>query len=150
MSREASLIGLRRSSKGLGTLLDTSSKPTYLPRVTRKKLGPLAAVLLRHRAAAGLTLREVQRLTGISNAYLSQLENGHTLNPSPRLLEKLADAFGCSYSELMEAAGYKSPWQGNRITLEVAMLASDLDMKEQGEVAAFIRRMVAERSVRQG
>jgi HTH-type transcriptional regulator, competence development regulator len=103
-----------------------------------------------HRLAAKLTLREVERLTGVSNAYLSQLENGHTTNPSPRLLEKLAGAFGCSYSELMKAAGYTPPNQGERVTLNVAMLASNLDLEEQDEVAAFIRRLVARRTVKQG
>ncbi len=116
----------------------------------RKKLGSLAVALRTHRVAAGLTLREVERRTGISNAYLSQLENGHTTNPSPRLLEKVADAFGCSYSELMEAAGYKPPWQRDKVTLEVAMLASNLDIEEQNEVAAFIRGLVARRTIRQG
>jgi transcriptional regulator with XRE-family HTH domain len=117
--------------------------------VTRNKLGRLAGLLRSRRVAAGLTLREVTRRTGISNPYLSQLENGHTTNPSPRLLEKLANAFGCSYLELMEAAGYKPPVDIGKVTLEVAMLASDLDVQEQGEVAAFIRRLVAGRPVSQ-
>ena len=105
-------------------------------------------MLRTQRIAAGLTLREVERRTAISNAYLSQLENGHTINPSPRLLEKLANAFGCSYLELMEAAGYKPPVDLGKVTLEVAMLAGDLDVEEQGEVAAFIRRLVAGRPAR--
>lgn len=34
------------------------------------------------RKVKGLTLREVEGKTGISNAYLSQLENGHIIDPS--------------------------------------------------------------------
>jgi transcriptional regulator with XRE-family HTH domain len=116
--------------------------------MTQKRLGRLASVLRARRIAAGLTLRQVERLTGISNAYLSQLENGHTINPSPRLLEKLTDAFGCSYVELMDAAGYRSPMNVGKVTLEVAMLASDLDSNEQSAVVAYIRRLVAKRTSR--
>lgn len=116
--------------------------------MAQKKLGRLASVLRARRIAAGLTLRQVEQQTGISNAYLSQLENGHTINPSPRLLEKLTEAFGSSYIELMEAAGYKPPVNVDKVTLEVTMLASDLNSKEQSAVAAYIRRLVAKRTGR--
>lgn len=38
---------------------------------------------------ARLTLREVQKATGISNAYLSQLENGLIKKPSHDTVQKL-------------------------------------------------------------
>ncbi|MHC4933777.1 MAG: helix-turn-helix domain-containing protein, partial [Planctomycetota bacterium] len=49
------------------------------------KLGTLLADL---RMAKGLSLREVEEATGkaVSNAYLSQLENGKIKKPSPSVL----------------------------------------------------------------
>lgn len=41
------------------------------------------------RKEKGLTLREVEKLTGISNAYLSQLENGKIKKPSYDTIQKL-------------------------------------------------------------
>lgn len=60
------------------------------------------------RTTKGLTLREVEEATNkeISNAYLSQLENGHIKKPSPNILYSLANIYGVSYEELMKRAGY--------------------------------------------
>lgn len=63
------------------------------------------------RERAGLTLREVEERTGISNAYLSQIESGRIREPSPRMLHRLAELYGESYTELMELAGYPVPDQ---------------------------------------
>jgi len=41
------------------------------------------------RKKAGYTLRKVEELTGISNPYLSQLENGKVLRPSYEVVTKL-------------------------------------------------------------
>jgi HTH-type transcriptional regulator, competence development regulator len=66
----------------------------------------LAAELQRLRKARGFTLRVVETETGISNAYLSQLETGKAESPSPPMLKKLADLYAASYEALMQAAGY--------------------------------------------
>lgn len=46
------------------------------------------------RLAQGKTLREVQKDTGISNAYLSQLENGVIKRPSHNVIKQLAEYYG--------------------------------------------------------
>lgn len=51
------------------------------------------------------SIRAVQRLTGVSNAYLSQIEKG-TRHPGPRLLRRLASLYGVSVHELLRKAGY--------------------------------------------
>lgn len=56
----------------------------------------------------GKTLREVEAATGISNAYLSQLESGTATQPSLRILKILSDFYGVSLSHLMQLAGYLS------------------------------------------
>lgn len=60
------------------------------------------------RTAKRMTLREVEEATGreVSNAYLSQLENGGIKKPSPNILHTLAEVYGVPYERLMEKAGY--------------------------------------------
>jgi len=56
-----------------------------------------------------LSLRAVEKKTGISNGMLSQLESGKVKQPSPVFLYKLAELYGVSYEGLMEKAGYPVP-----------------------------------------
>jgi transcriptional regulator with XRE-family HTH domain len=53
-----------------------------------------------------LTLRAVEEMTGIQNAYLSMVENGKIKKPSPDVLKKISDSFRISYNSLLEIAGY--------------------------------------------
>lgn len=66
----------------------------------------LGSVLRSARLEKGLSLRRVESDTGISNGYLSQLETGRAVQPSPHLLRKLSDLYGMPYESLMRAAGY--------------------------------------------
>lgn len=61
------------------------------------------------RESKGLTLRDVERKTEVSNAYLSQLESGKIKQPSPITLYKLAELYGVKYEVLMEKVGYPVP-----------------------------------------
>ena len=56
-----------------------------------------------------LTLRAAEEKTGISNAYLSQVENGKIVRPSPSVLHKLAECYDVSYEHLMRLAGHPLP-----------------------------------------
>jgi transcriptional regulator with XRE-family HTH domain len=58
------------------------------------------------RVEARLKLREVEERSGVSNAYLSQLETGKINKPSPHILHKLATVYGFPYDKLMMMAGY--------------------------------------------
>jgi len=64
----------------------------------------LAVLLRRARLAVGLTLREVATSTGLSNPYISQLENGHVRNPTVLAAAKLARCYGISVNEIVDAA----------------------------------------------
>ena len=57
----------------------------------------LGALLADLRTAKGLSLREVEEATdrAVSNAYLSQLENGKIQKPSPNVLHSLSGVY-CS------------------------------------------------------
>lgn len=45
------------------------------------------------RELQGITLRELENATGISNAYLSQLETGKIKSPSYNVVKKLTDYY---------------------------------------------------------
>lgn len=69
----------------------------------------LAQLLTEGRAKAGLTQRAVETATGISNAYLSQLESDKVQQPSPSILHKLAELYGIQYADVLVGAGYPVP-----------------------------------------
>ncbi|QDF37448.1 helix-turn-helix transcriptional regulator [Bradyrhizobium symbiodeficiens] len=58
-----------------------------------------------------LSQRDVEKATGkvVSNAYLSQIENGLIKKPNPNILHALAELYAVSYEDLMERAGYIVP-----------------------------------------
>ncbi|MCZ8512123.1 helix-turn-helix transcriptional regulator [Paenibacillus filicis] len=63
------------------------------------------------RKLKGFTIRELADRSGVSAAYISQLENGNRGVPSPEVLMKLSEGLNIPYTELMAIAGYleKSP-----------------------------------------
>ena len=63
-------------------------------------IGPLLRQLRGRRS-----LREVTRLTGISDPYLSNIETG-SRRPGPKVLKKLAALYGVSVHELLKRAGH--------------------------------------------
>jgi transcriptional regulator with XRE-family HTH domain len=70
----------------------------------------LATLLATARGRKGLSLRQVETATGVSNAYLSQLEGGRRVKePSPVMLHKLSELYAIPYAQLMRAAGYPVP-----------------------------------------
>ena len=73
---------------------------------TSDNLGPYLAAA---RSRKGLSLRAVEAETGISNAYLSQLETGKIREPSPTNLHKLSRTLRGPYATLLELAGYPVP-----------------------------------------
>jgi transcriptional regulator with XRE-family HTH domain len=59
------------------------------------------------REQKGVSLVDVEKATGLSNAYLSQLETGARRRlPPPDRLRKLADYYNVNIKQLLEKAGY--------------------------------------------
>lgn len=69
----------------------------------------LGDVIKKARENKQMSLRDVEELTDISNAYLSQLEGNKIKKPSPNVLSKLSDLYKIQYSILMKLAGYPVP-----------------------------------------
>lgn len=61
------------------------------------RLGEFIAVA---RECKGLTLRELEKRTGVSNALISQIETGHVKEPSWRNVVKLAKALELNLERL--------------------------------------------------
>lgn len=119
------------------------------PRSRRKAPGfvghpaELGALLADLRRAKGLSLRQVEEATGraVSNAYLSQLENGKIRKPSPHVLHSLAEVYAVPYETLMERAGYLMPSRnhtsGRRKRL-AAFAIDDLTAEEEEELLKYL------------
>ncbi len=102
----------------------------------------LGTVLADLRKAKGLSLREVEEATGnaVSNAYLSQLENGKIQRPSPNVLHSLSGVYGVPYETLMEKAGYLLPSEqhGGRRRRLAAFAIDDLTAEEEEELLKYL------------
>ncbi|WP_228368654.1 helix-turn-helix domain-containing protein [Dehalococcoides mccartyi] len=53
-----------------------------------------------------MSLRDAEKESGVSNAYIAQLEKGDRPAPSPDILKKLAKAYNVTVRELLMRAGY--------------------------------------------
>jgi transcriptional regulator with XRE-family HTH domain len=94
------------------------------------------------RRAKGLSLRDVEGATGkaVSNAYLSQLENGKIQKPSPNVLHSLSGVYAVPYETLMEKAGYLLPSEagGGRRRRLAAFAIDDLTAEEEEELLKYL------------
>ena len=70
---------------------------------TEKKT--LGKILKEARELKQISLRELEIQSGISNAYLSQLENDKIKKPSANTLYRLSELFNMNFDDLMVSAG---------------------------------------------
>ena len=114
--------------------------------VTEKAPKSFGEGLRMARDLRNLSLREIEEATGISNAYLSQLENDKIRKPSPHFLHKLASLYDISYELLMEKAGYvqRKNTEGPKTLAGAALFSQEklTPEEEEGlaEYLAFLRR----------
>jgi len=81
----------------------TSEATTTAPDVEE-----LGGYLRHQRGAAQLSLRQLARIAGVSNPYLSQIERG-LRRPSAEILQAIARALGISAETLYVKAGILAP-----------------------------------------
>ena len=74
-----------------------SAEPNFDAREDRPLVG---SVLRRARIHHQLSLREVERRIGRSNAYLSQVERGLIKQPDPIVLLELSELYGLNFRTL--------------------------------------------------
>ena len=100
----------------------------------------LGVYLKQVRETQGLSLRDVQSKTEISNAFLSQIESGKVKNPSPIMLHKLATLYRVPYEHLMEQAGYPvpKPQPQAQSTTNVFHRFGDITQEEEGQLLDYL------------
>ena len=106
-------------------------------------MSDLSQELSRLRRLRGKTLRAVEEETGVSNAYLSQLETGSVMRPRPHILHKLAGFYKVPYEDLMASAGYLSPNDEKSPEdpdlVEIQLMSAGLSNRQKRELKRFIR-----------
>jgi|SRR5271165_1172689 HTH-type transcriptional regulator, competence development regulator len=110
----------------------------------------LGDVLKEARVALGLTLRDVERATGIHNAHLSQIENHTITKPEMAMLWELAALYHLDYAELLTAAGLPGGTDESsgrqRRRMSVAMRAmGELTPAQQDEALRYMAELRAQR-----
>lgn len=105
-------------------------------------MNKLGAYLAAARKKTELSLRGVEAETGISNAYISQLETGKIKTPSPTVLHTLAQRYDVSYDTLMELAGYpvsdRSSLKGDQEKSKLAARLGDISEDEEDALIGFL------------
>jgi HTH-type transcriptional regulator, competence development regulator len=88
-----------------------------------------------------LTLRQVEDAIGISNAYLSQLENGKIKKPSANVLYKLSSLYKIDMDALLYAAGIikEKPGKLTGIAGAIAARCGKLTPQEEKQLLEYLR-----------
>lgn len=99
------------------------------------------------RVNAGWTLRELADRVGVSNAYLSRVENGHDAPPTPDRLAAIAQVLGLAPTTLVELADRLGPFASDYLErlpgareLVREIVRRELGPLEIARVRAFIER----------
>ena len=139
---------------GSRTNVHSSDRPgsTGQGSAGRDKSPPVGKVLRRARSHRQLSLREVERRTGRSNAYLSQVERGLIRQPDPVVLLELAELYGLNFMTLTTWAGWVSPEgdpeqdpdRGDSTSVLVHRVL-DLDASQRIQVLSYVERLLRER-----
>jgi len=69
----------------------------------------LGRLLQSHRHAAGLSLEQLAKATGLDKGTISRIEQGKIEAPSPQNLQRLAAALGTEVEDYFALAGYFTP-----------------------------------------
>jgi transcriptional regulator with XRE-family HTH domain len=110
---------------------------------------PLGSELKRARTGNALSLRDVERRTGLKSGHLSQIETGVIAKPDLAILWELAALYGLRFPDLLRLAGLGDAVDGSdraRQRTTVALRALDgLSSGEHAEALAFIAELKARR-----
>ncbi len=135
-------------ASGGSTATQPSAGPDSTDRQSRPQVG---SVLRRARTHRQLSLREVERRIGRSNAYLSQVERGLIKQPDPIVLLDLADLYGLNFQTLATWANWgpadpdTSDTRPRDSTAVLIRQAMELDANERAAVLRHIDSILRKR-----
>lgn len=102
----------------------------------------LGDALKQARAFKKLALRAVENITGISNAYLSQLENDKIKKPSADILHKLATTYNLDFNHLLHIAGLVEKTTKDNVSFGQFVFSKDnLSKEEEDELINYLQFM---------
>lgn len=118
----------------------------------RDESPPVGRVLRQARKHLRLSLREVERRIGRSNAYLSQVERGLIKQPDPVVLLELAELYRLNFMTLATWAGWaaaegepeRDMHRGDSKSVLVRRVL-ELDDTQRAQVLAYIESLLRER-----
>lgn len=131
-------------AKGQSDLPVAASVPgTSVPSVGR--------VLHHARKCRQLSLRDVEREIGRSNAYLSQIERGVIRRPDPAVLLQLSDLYHLDFMALATWAGWLEGAETQEndpagASLDSTLIRSILNLRaaQQAQVLGFVNELIRE------
>lgn len=97
--------------------------------MAQSSMKTLGSTLSDRRKELKLTLRQVEEVTDISNAYLSLLENDKIKKPSANVLYQLSDLYKIEIKILFKAAGIikNSEEKQNELYHQIAFRSEELN-----------------------
>ena len=101
----------------------------------------LGKTLKELRNLVSLTLRQVEEATGISNAYLSQLENDKIKKPSANVLYKLSTIYNIEFNDLLSIAGVieKQTAPQSKLLNQIALSSESLTEEEKQALLDYLK-----------
>jgi transcriptional regulator with XRE-family HTH domain len=114
----------------------------------------LGSTLKNARKAIGFTLRQVEESTGISNAYLSQLENDKIKSPSANILYKLSSLYKIPLNDLLGNAGIiekekkSESSDHDEFMSSIAFSSEDLTPDERKEVLKYLKFINSQKNLK--
>jgi transcriptional regulator with XRE-family HTH domain len=101
------------------------------PKVQAKRSGAAIGEFIREQRQAGqVSLRQLARLAGVSNPYLSQIERG-LRKPSAEILQQIAKGLRISAEQLYVRAGFLEFREGNQELVAAIMTDKDLGERQK-------------------
>ena len=119
--------------------------------IKRGNMKSLGSTLKETRESVSMTLRKVEEATGISNAYLSQLENDKIKKPSANVLYKLSNLYKVDLNSLLGAAGIikktnqTTDGTSSEWAQRIAFYDENLSDDDKNEVLEFIKFKVSKK-----
>lgn len=116
-------------------------------------MSSLGSTLKESRKNLGLTLRRVEELSGISNAYLSQLENNKIKNPSANILSRLSSLYKVSLKTLLDSSSNvnkkvsQNKEKDSGLAQKIAFSSEELTDEEKKEVLRYLEYIKTHRKL---
>jgi len=117
------------------------AKKDYISRKSTEVGRTLKAIRIKR----NMSLREVEKLTGVSNSYISQIERGIRGLPTIKILERLLEAYGFSLDRILPH--FKSPISEalSQMAPEVSYIEREynkLSLKSRQQLTSYLEFLV--------